>query len=328
MSESNGALPSAFQGAMAGVSQWRREAESLLEHRMSEIDREEERIRDAIARLQKELEALDGLRDEVRGEGAALDREQTERAHQAMLDGLGRDRDQLAGRAVALAEAREARHAEAAASLDDPEVAELVAEYERFSELEGTLDALPESYRLAIQAHHEAVTRRLVPLFEKFAAADLSLDAPECQISLVACLEDDEDDGSPESLTFLLPVDAGVYARWADRDEDLPARLGYRVVALATRLAKTLGIPDAPLTWREHEELLSVQLWLGDDEIAANIAEAAEAAVAEELGRRADHLAAAKVKVGLVWVDPDVFDPPEEAPAAVRVRIATVVGGA
>ena len=326
MSEaSEGGAATALQRAMDGVGAWRAEVEALIDHRLEEIDREEARIREAIEQLRGELLALDGLRAQVRAEAEGLDQARDERAHQALLEGLAAERDALAGRSVALSSAREAAQEALSAELEDPEIAGFVAEYERYSELEGTLDALPESYRQAIQAHHETVKRRLEPFFARAEAADVTLDAEVLPLSVVACLEDVEGEDRPESLTLVLPVDAAVYAGWAERPEDLPARLGYRTVALAARLARTLGAADAPLTWRAHEGFVSVHLWLGDHELSGDVRAAAEAEAEATYGA-ADQLAAARVRPALHWVPPEILDPPEEEETGVRVRIATVVG--
>ena len=310
-----------LQEAMSSVTSWRQEAESRLTSRLEAIDREEQRLKEALSQLQAEIAELDTLRASIRAENGGLERAQQEKAHNAMLQGLGNDRDTLASRSVELAAAHEASQAGLKAELADPEIAGLITEYERFSEAEATLTALPESYRHAILAHHETVKTRLQPIFARVQAAGPDLEAAPAALSVVASLENDED-GAPESLTFVLPVDSAVYSRWSDRDEDLPTRLGYRAVAMAAGLAKSLGAPAAPLTCRDHEGFLTVNLWLGDGEVSGDIKAAADAAAAAAFAG-ADQLTAAKLSASLEWLAPEVLDPPEDDETAAAVRIAT-----
>jgi len=320
MSEAT-ATRTGLQEALSGITSWRQEAESRLTSRLEAIDREEQRLREALTQLQAELEDIDTLRATIRTENGELDRAQEERAHHAMLQGLGSDRDTLASRSVELAAAHEASQVGLKAELADPEIAGLITEYERFSEVEATLAALPESYRHAILTHHETLKSRLQPIFERAQASGPALEAEAAALSVVACLENDED-GAPESLTFVLPVDSAVYSRWSDRDEDLPTRLGYRVVAMVARLAGTLGAPAAPLTCRDHEGFLAVQLWLGDGTPDGDVKAAADAAAAAAF-TGADQLGAAQLSAALEWLAPEVLDPPEDEETAAAVRIAT-----
>ena len=276
---SDSAHPTGLQQALTEIASWREESEGRLAARLEAIDLEEQRLREAVSELEKELEGLEALRAKLRTESAELDSAQLEKAHHAMLAGLAADRDMLAGRAADLASARAGAADALKNELDDPEVIELIAEYERFSEAEATLDALPESYRHAILTHHETVKSRLQPLFERIRAAGPSLEVAPAAVSIVASLEFGAA-GNPESLTFVLPIDSAVYSDWSDREEDLSTRLGYRVVAMAARLAKTLGVAGAPLNCHDHEGFLSVHLWLGDWALSGDAAEATEAATA------------------------------------------------
>jgi len=320
------ATDTALNRALQGVAQWRDEARNVVQAKLAECDREERRLRETIRSLERELEAVLTLRDEIRGGLGDLDREQSERDHAALLASLREDQAQLTERSAALADAHAEMHAVAEDMLADPDLAPTVAEYERFTELEGTLSALPAGYRHAILAHHEAVRRRLAPIFLLAEAQEATLDDhPPAPVSLVASLE--TLDGRPESLVFLLPVGSDRYTAWGQATEDLGTRMAYRAVAVAARVAAALGVADAPLSYRDFEGYLSIQLWLGDHEIGALIATEVERLAAEEFGDRALHIRAAGVEVQIAWVHPDVLNPPLEDPV-LKVRTATVLEGA
>ena len=303
--------------ALADLRSWRAEAEHEIGRNLEEIQREDKRLRDRVQEIERQLVALESMRAEVRERADALDGEEASRSHELMVSSLADDKRLLATRSSALEHARREVRAEAEALLADPELAETVAEYERYTELEAGLASLPESYRHAIVAHHEQVKRRLAPVFEKAAAKDVVVNLPGVSVGIVACLE--STDGQPESLTLVLPVDRELYTDWAERGDELGTVLALRMVELATKLVAALGADAAPLTYRELGDCLTIEIWLADHELADDPRFKLEALLEQGRGVPGD-LGASRVHLHLIWLDAEVLAAGDVEVEAVAVR--------
>ncbi len=293
--------------ALESVSSWREAQEEEAATQLAEVDAEEVRLTDAIADLQKQIDALDGLREQIRTRTANLDQKEILRSHRALMDSLQADRHLLEDRAAKLQEQSSADRSRAQTMLDDPELAEVVREYEGFAKLEEGLAKLPPSYRKAIEEHHGAVKRRLRPILELLEGAARPLDTHTEAISLVASVDPVE--GPPQALALVLPVDSGLYYEWGERPDDLSSQLAYRVVAAASELARRVGAPDAPITFTSVDGNLTVQLWLGDHEIDGDLRESATGLL--DVTADAPDFGAAKIEVYALWLPPSVLSPPE-----------------
>lgn len=293
--------------ALEAVSSWREAQEEEAATQLAEVDAEEARLKTAIAELEGQVAALDGLRAEVRKRTANLDQKEILRSHRALMDSLTTDRHLLEERAQKLLQQSAADQERARAMLEDPDLAEVVREYEGFAKVEEGLSKLPPSYRKAIEEHHTAVKRRLRPILELLEGAARPLDTHTEAISLVASVDPIE--GPPQALALVLPVDSGLYYEWSERPDDLSSQLAYRVVAAASELARRVGAPDAPITYTSVEGNLTIQLWLGDHEIEGDLREASTGLL--DVTAEAADFAAAKIEVYALWLPPSVLSPPE-----------------
>jgi hypothetical protein len=293
--------------ALESVSSWREAQEEEAAAQLAEVDAEELRLRDAIADLQKQGDSLEGLREQIKLRTANLDQKEILRSHQALMDSLQADRHLLEERAGKLLEQSAADRRRAQAMLDDPELAEVVREYEGFAKVEEGLSKLPPSYRKAIQEHHSAVKRRLRPILELLEGAARPLDTHTEAISLVASI--DPAVGRPKALALVLPVDSELYYEWEERPDDLSSQLAYRVVAAASELARRVGAPDAPITFTSVDGNLTLQLWLADHELEGDLQDTATALL--DLSADAPDFGAAKIEVYSLWLPPSVLSPPE-----------------
>lgn len=293
--------------ALKSVSTWRETQEEQAATQLAEVDAEELRLRDAIAELRKQTASLEGLREQIRLRTADLDQKEILRSHQALMDSLRADRHLLQERAGKLLEQSETDRRRAQAMLDDPELAEVVREYEGFAKVEEGLSKLPPSYRKAIQEHHSAVKRRLRPILELLEGAARPLEIHTQAVSLVASV--DPAVGRAQALALVLPVDSELYYDWAERPDDLSSQLAYRVVAAASELARRLGAPDAPITFTSVDGNLTIQLWLADHELEGDLQETATALLG--LCADAPDFGAAKIEIYPLWLPPSVLSPPE-----------------
>ncbi|MFT5587463.1 MAG: hypothetical protein ACI9VR_005073 [Cognaticolwellia sp.] len=293
--------------ALEAVSSWREAQEEEAATQLAEVDAEELRLLHAIADLTKQSGALEGIREQIKLRTANLDQKEILRSHRALMDSLQADRHLLEERAAKLQEQSANDRIRAQAMLEDPELAEVVREYEGFAKVEEGLSKLPPSYRKAIQEHHNTVKRRLRPVLELLEGAARPLDAHTEAISLVASVEPVE--GPPQALALVLPVDSGLYYEWEERPDNLSSQLAYRVVAAASELARRLGAPDAPITFTSVDGNLTVQLWLADHEIEGDLREAATGLL--DVTAEAPDFGAAKIEVYALWLPPSVLSPPE-----------------
>lgn len=291
------------------ITRWREEAEAQSRTQLEEVDAEEQRLTQAIAELQAQINGLDSLRAEVRERVEGLDDEEIARSYQAVVDSLEADAQLLQGRSNQVGEAREKLREKAEGLLGDPDLASAIDEFERFREMETGLSSLPASYRKAILDHHQAVKRRLTPVLELLEGTPEPIDEATAGIAIVASVDPSE--GPPESLVMVLPVDAALYDDWADEGDSVCSSLAYRMVAAAATLAERAGVPGAPIAFRSFEGKLTIQVWFGDQQPEGDLKELA-AGLLDEVRFSATELGTACVELYTLWLPPDVLNPPED----------------
>jgi hypothetical protein len=286
---------------LGAIAQRRQRAESEFASAVTDVEREEESARRAIEEGQRQLAALAALRREIHEKHAAVS-EEVERAEVvAIRQGLEADRALLGERALLLAQATMEREAALQEQMKDPEVAEAIAEFERFVEVEATLGTLPASYRRAILEHHDKVRRRLDPLIAASNAGPPQLEVDARGVGLL--LAADPPEGVPEALVVVLPVPYAVYRDWSERREDLASLLSYRAVSAVSKLLASVNAGDAPVQYTELHGSLAIQVWLGDCEIQGDLNERA----LEEIGaarEEAAELQSAGIELYGLWVRP------------------------
>lgn len=291
------------------VQRWRQETEAEIRGQVKEIDEDEERLKNELAELQRQLKSVAALRDEVTSRLAELDDEQLDRTREAVLSGLEADGPLLEARAEALREVEAEHEKSVAALLNDPEISGLVEEYKQFLEAEPTLDMLPAGYRKAVLAHHESIKAKLKPVV---AAADVMpqpLPLEPAGFTLVASLDPPE--GTPEALALIVPVPYDVFAKWSDRGEDLHAQIAYRVVGAVSAMLAELGSAQAPVQYAPLEGKLLIQVWLGDVAVEGDVKASLERQVAH-LRLHASELAVLRLEPYLVWLAPEAILPDDE----------------
>lgn len=232
--------------------------------------------------------------------------------HRAVLASLHADRELLGTRAADLGLARSRMLRQLEESLtQDPELYQMVQEYERFCEVETQLENLPESYRKAILQHHDTVRRRLEPVMRTAEGANAELDDPVASVTVV--LSADPEDGDPAALVMLVPVPIDVHTRWRERGEDMASELTYRVYAAACAVSAKVGVPDAPISCRPFEGHLAIQVWFGSGSVSGNVRQEVETELAR-LRSQSGELRAAKLELSATWVSPQALTAPDDDP--------------
>jgi hypothetical protein len=311
-----GPVPSPLVSRLEEVASWRDKEERALEERRAELETREADARRSLEEHQRQLEAVVGEYQDIEAKLVALDQAEVSRSRAALLASL---RDEAAvflrhadlyNRLVA------ARAHELADKLATPEVAGLFKEHQQFDEVRRTLATLPEGYQRAIKEHHEAIRRRLQPLFD-FARSPLPLTRAEREpISILAAV-DATDEGSV--VQIVVPVAHGVHAEIDAHDETLGAILVLRIVgalAGALRELDTTNRRDGALAlsrteYDSHGGLFGV--WIQLEHIDADIAKAAIGAELDRMRGEAHELAVAGLSLYTVWVSPELLD--DETPA-------------
>ncbi len=294
---------------LANIEQWRHEQAETYDQNLVALAAEEQRLREEIAKLQQALEDNGGQQAQVQGESQRLPTEVVRRSHQALLDSLQADRELVDARSAALQEVRELALVELQDRLEEPETAAAIEEYEKFREVEPVLGSLPPSYRQVVMEHHEALKTKLAPLFELAAGPIEPLDLDEAPSVMVASIDIVE--GKPATFALFLPVDFQVYRGWADRPEDLSAQVAYRVVSGVSAALDKLGAPDAPVVYQDFHGGISIQVWLDDHDLEADVA----GTIAEQLRAvlaNAPECAQARVAFEVVWVEPRIIGPDDD----------------
>ncbi len=297
---------------LAQVEAWRNE--QLEENRVALglVSEELTMLQAQLADLTARIEGLDARRTSLEGTPDSIARKVHGERHRAVLASLHSDQELLSTRAADLAQARSRQLRELEESLDkDPELHEMVQEYERFLEVETQLESLPESYRKAILQHHDTVRRRLEPVMRTAEGADATIDEPTESVTVV--LSADPEDGDPTALVMLVPIPVDVHTRWRERPEDLASELTYRLYSAACAVSTKVGVPDAPISCRPFEGHLAIQIWFGSGSVAGNVRQEVEAEFAR-LRTHASELRAAKLELAATWVSPEVLAPPDDEP--------------
>ncbi len=294
---------------LESIEQWRKEQAETYDQNLVDLAAEEQKLREQIAELQEALEGNADKQTQIKGELGGIPAEVVRRSHAALLQGLEADRALVEARSAALQEVRELALLEFQDKLEEPETAAAIEEYEKFREVEPVLGSLPPSYRQVVMDHHDALKTKLAPLFELAAGPKDPLELEPGRAVMVASV--DIVDGRPAAFALFLPVDFQVYRAWADRPEDLAAQLAYRVVGSVSKALDSLGAPDAPVVYQDFEGCISIQVWLDDHEISADVAETIGAALEASLSG-APELAQVGLSFDIAWVDPQVIGPEDE----------------
>ncbi len=291
------------------IAQWRKEQAGAFDEQLVELAGKEQALREQIAELQRELQENSEQQGSVKTELEALPAQETAKAHAALLELLAQDRALVEARAAALQELRDLAVVKLQERLDEPEIAASIEEYEKFRDVEPVLGSLPPSYRQVVMDHHEALKEKLEPLFELAKGPTEPLDLDPAAVSLVASVDVEAD--KPTAFALFLPVGFQVYRSWADRPEDLSAQLAYRVIAALSQALDRLGAPDAPVVYQDFHGSLSIQVWLDDHDLDADVRETMDALLGKQL---AGAVESRMVRLGfeVSWVDPAVIGPEEE----------------
>ncbi|MFH1467171.1 MAG: hypothetical protein ABIO70_22495 [Pseudomonadota bacterium] len=291
------------------IARWRSEQAEALDQALVTLAGEDQELRERLVALQRSIEENAERQRELKRELAGLPQQVVARAHQALLDALQQDRAVVEARSNALQEVRELALMQLEEQLQEPETAAAIEEYDKFREVEPVLGSLPPSYRQVVMDHHASLKKRLAPMFELAAGPTEPLDLEPATVMLAASLE--LADGRASAFALFLPVDHQVYRSWADRPEDLAAQFAYRVVAGVSRALERLGAPDAPVVYQDFSGCISIQVWLDDHDVDADVAAVVEEAVAASLAD-APELAQVHLRMQLAWVDPEIVGPEED----------------
>ncbi|HJN75490.1 MAG TPA: hypothetical protein QGF58_16290 [Myxococcota bacterium] len=294
---------------MEAITRWRESAEEEASTQLTEVNAEEARLSEGIKALERQIEALEVLRTQIRERNGKLDGEEIARSYGAVVQALQEDRDLTAERGRIVAQRIEEDRNKAETLLQDAELARSIDEFERFREMEAGLGSLPSSYRRAILDHHQQVKRRLAPVLKLINGPADPVDADTRGIAIIASVDLVED--NPESLVLVLPVDADIYNHWEDGGEDLSALLAFRMVAAAAELATRAGVPAAPISYRSFEGKLTVQVWFGSEKVTGDVKELA-AEILDQVRFDASELGVAMLELYTLWLPPEVLNPPED----------------
>jgi len=298
---------------LGAIERWRSEQAEALDKTLVSLAAEEQELRERLAALQRSIESNAERQREIKREVASLPRQVVDRAHQALLDALKQDRGVVEARSNALQEVRELALLQLEEQLQEPEMAAAIEEFEKFREVEPVLGSLPPSYRQVVMDHHARLKARLAPLFAFAEGPREALDLEPATVMLAASLEAAE--GRASAFALFLPIDHQVYRAWADRPEDLAAQLAYRIVAGVSRALERLGAPDAPVVYQDYSGCISIQVWLDDHDVEADVAAVVEESLVAGLAQ-APELAQVRLGVQVAWVAPEIVGPEEDGDAA------------
>lgn len=276
-----------------------------------EIGREEGYARKAMEEAQRRLLALAELRAEYEERQSCLQAGGLDRERRAVAEGLARDRATLELRAGAAAGALEARLEEARQRVEsDGELAGALTEVLRYREMEPGLDRMPPSYRQALQDRFARATRRLAPVAQLVGGPGPRLDLPTAGVGVVLAVDPPE--GRPQAMVVVLPIPFDVYEAWTGRGDDLCARLAWRTVAGVHHLLAALHAADAPVRYLEVHGCVAIQVWLGETDVGADLADRAVEALASAWDRAAE-LDSAGLEVYTVHLRPELLAEREDA---------------
>lgn len=294
----------ALVSALDEIGRWKDRTERDVGVALSELGREEHDARQCLEEARRRLQALALVRNEQEERLARVASEQMVRERAAVRAGLRADRAILAERSLRLQAAvgeRDARMAEEIAA--NPDLADALAELERFREIELRTGHLPASYLRALREQRDRALRRLEPLL----ATPRAIEAPLAGVCVVLAVDPPE--GPPEALVAVLPVSFAVYRDWATREEDLTTQFAYRMLAGVLGLLSELGVADAPVFYVEVQDSLAIQVWLGDATVDLAHGDFRERALEhlQAASEGAPELATASVEVYAIVVRPELL---------------------
>jgi len=301
-SESDIILPRVVR-ALEEVSRWREAQAGAAQARLDEVDAERQRLEADIRDLQGQVETLAELEEQIQAEVAVLPIEETHRTRAAVEAGIDAEASVLIERDEVLAQAIKAREDRVAQLLAQPDMEQLVEEFEQFQELEPTLANLPVGYRKAMLAHHQTVRAQLQPVMDAAQAPLAQADLPTEAVTIIASLNPAQ--GRPEALAVLLPVSFETYQGWADRTEDLGALVAYRLMGAVGATLQAVGASDASVQFADYRGLLAIQVWLGDQEVQGDLKEVFGAQI-DRMRDEALELHTVCLELYTAWLDPRV----------------------
>ncbi|MBN1337667.1 MAG: hypothetical protein JXB39_17070 [Deltaproteobacteria bacterium] len=293
---------------LEAIEKWSADEQDRLRKRLSGLDEEEGKFRQQLALIDKKLQENLDQRKKVAEELQRIPKAVLDRQHEALLRSVQAEREMVAARAGALGALQEARQKEIQGLLEDPANKEAIEEYEKFREVEPMLATLPGGYRRVLLDHHEEIKKVLEPVFAALEGPLPKVDGEVVEVAIVGSI--DPVGGVPAAIAFVFPVGYEVCRSWSERPEDLSALLAYRGLGAICGALGEVNAADAPLSWRESDGALSVEILLADYKVGPEIKQAMEAALLSAYAR-AHEFTAARVAVRLFWVDPDVLVPEE-----------------
>lgn len=298
-------LPSVSQ-ALEQVAAWKDTALRENQSRIQEVDSELEKLRATLANLQQQLASLETARAEL--EQVDLDDAIARRSYDAIFHSLA---DQAAQTMARAAEVQIAEHAHRDAVFaelrDEAEIAPLVTEFEQFkTQVEPTLEALPESYRGAIRQHHQGIAEKIRAYLASRFEDPVPFSGEELEVEVVFGV--DAPEGRPEVLVCVLPIQDVTFTEWASRETDTATHIGARVAQAIYETAKRTGPVGAQAIRGGHQGLLAMEVDV--DGASGDFVQAFQDTMKAVL-HGAPELAAARVKVDTRQVDFDFLLPPE-----------------
>ena len=303
------ALSRKAHGVVAGlesVGTWRAtvERDVLQEHgRVSAaLDEAHLRLRDA----ESTVAELDGQRRRVAARMSRIDAEETRRTRDAIRRGLAHDEELVAARALDVRAAYRER-VMAAAGVGAADAASLVA-LDELGAIGAADPNLPAAVRRALRDRERHAVRLLPHVLSVEMDAD-PIDAPPVAVAAVASME--LEGGIPTALELVLPLPWSVYADPSSHRDDLCARLAWRVVAALGLALRDVGASDAPVRFASEGGRLAVQVWLGDSAVRGSVKDALSAGF-DRIHEESGELRAANIELYVAWLDPEIFDDPEE----------------
>lgn len=309
-------IPSPLVARLEEVAVWRDREEKALEERRAALAAREADARRLLEERQRQLEAVVAEYEDVEAHLVALDQAEVSRSRAALLASLFDEAAVFARHADGYEAVVAARADEVAEKLATPEFEGLYKEHLQFDDVKKTLASLPEGYQRAIKEHHEAVRRRLQPVFD-FARSPLPITRSEREpISILASV-DATDDGCVAQVVVPLPHD--VHQALDNRRETLGTALAVRLVGALAAALKELdgaGKRDGALVlarteYDSHGGLFGV--WLELEHVDPDAAKSVIGAELDRMRGDAHELAVAGLALYTVWVSPALLD--EETPA-------------